>query len=135
MNWNIGRKIKSSEASITCEEISSSFGKYPFGLLPLTSNPRTFRKIRKIGSANDEAVYCIRLVGAEYPQAHVSAFSMGKTFIEILLNKSKTAMGIIKMINTKIIVKRGEMIVPSVMGEIWMEEMVEAALKAKDTIV
>src|SRR3989344_5702002 len=60
---------------------------------------------------------------------------MGKTFIEILFKKTKMAMATIKMTKTKIIVNRGEMIISSVMGEIWMEEMFEAALKAKDTIV
>ena len=80
----------------------------------------TVRKIRKIESANDEAVYCIRFVGWEYPQPHVSDFSMAKNFIEILFNKVRTAMAIIKISNTTTTIKRGEMIVPAAIGEVLM---------------
>ncbi len=44
-------------------------------------------------------------------------------------------MTAIKIINTRTAVKRGAITAPSVTGEILTEQMLEAAPKAKDTIV
>ena len=72
MTKKSGRKNKDSDASFTEELNLPSVGKYPLGLTASTLKNKIDLKIFKIGLANEEAVYCIRLEGFVYPQPHVS---------------------------------------------------------------
>src|SRR3989338_1677770 len=76
----------------------------------------------------------MRGVGAEYPHPHVCALSTGKDFMAILFSKVKMAASVAKISNTRTVVKSGVRIVPSVRGDILIEEISEAVSSEKDTM-